>query len=145
MPNHIYNTVTITGDPEIVKLLDKAVRTDDEQSFDFNRVIPRPPIVDDVCSGLLSADVVMSNRNRNWHDWQTANWGTKWNAYELGKPGDGIYKFCTAWSPPFPVIRTLSKLFPELELELSYDDEGDGFSGRMTFKNGRSKTEKHIE
>jgi len=84
----------------------------------------------------LSQQTISENPNRNWYDWRINNWGTKWNAYDFNDIEPGSYGFCTAWSPPIPVIRALSKLFPEVRIEIEYHDEGDEFKGRMVFRNG---------
>ena len=55
-----------------------------------------------------------------WYGWSCDNWGTKWNSAETSiedrcddydKP-ELCYHFSTAWSPPVPVIKELSKQFP---------------------------------
>jgi hypothetical protein len=81
-------------------------------------------------------------RANNWYDWAIQNWGTKWNAYDIYSDNwesDGEIEFCTAWSPPSPVIEKLSTIFPDLIFELGYADEGCGFVGRITFQNGEAQ------
>ena len=136
MPNHVYNTVTVSGDKTIVELLETAVEAGEQQLFDFNRIIPMPAVVDLVCDSGLSWDVQRANPNRNWYDWCNQNWGTKWNAYEIEKRATGVYWFATAWPPPLPVMRTLSTLFPELVIEIDYQEECDWFPGKTVFGNG---------
>ena len=60
----------------------------------------------------------------NWYDWAYKHWGTKWNAcniweietekYKETKPIDKgyfmVYKFNTAWSPPYLIAKKLKKL-----------------------------------
>ena len=145
MPNHVCNTITVSGDRTIVALLDKAVRADDTQPFDFNRIIPKPPIVDHVSAGSLDSQTRHANPNRNWYEWQINNWGTKWNAYDFTAATDGTYEFCTAWSPPIPVILTLSKLFPEVSIEFEYEEECMQFHGRMTVQDGAELSHDWIE
>lgn len=135
MPNHVYNTVTADGDEKVVELLDIAVHSE-ERPFDFNRIVPVPPIVEAICTGGLSLQTQLEHPHRNWYDWQLANWGTKWNAYEFVATEPGRYEFCSAWNPPIPVVRTLSTLFPELSITLIYQEEGEGFNGRAVFEDG---------
>lgn len=87
----------------------------------------------------------------DWYSWNNRNWGTKWDVGILDKDeypdteilvnnGDVsdeiiIYKFNTAWSPPFPVIQELSRQYPELVVDLEYEEE-TGWGGEITFKNG---------
>lgn len=65
-----------------------------------------------------------------WYDWNAHNWGTKWNAY--GQPAEGFgcctseYSFETAWAHPTPVIRALSRKFPNITFQIEYADEDLG-------------------
>jgi hypothetical protein len=69
-----------------------------------------------------------------WYDWSIKNWGTKWNSYDnrFGikdtepQMGDEILYFQTAWSPPDPVMRELSKRIGKI-LRLVSRDEGYAF------------------
>lgn len=81
----------------------------------------------------------------NWYDWAIANWGTKWNAYDVGEwtidegaNGDGratIY-YETAWSPVTDLWLKVSKEYPTLEFFHEFADEGGGFLGDETIMNG---------
>ena len=135
MPNHIYNTVTIDGEEDIVELLDAAVRSE-ERSFDFSKIVPPPSIIEQVTPGDLSLKVQGEHPHRNWYEWQIAYWGAKWNAFDLQEAVPGRYEFSTAWNPPIPVVRTLSALFPELSIKMIYQEEGEGFNGRVVFEDG---------
>ena len=85
--------------------------------------------------------------NSGGHQWCIENWGTKWgicNA-ELENAdyasADSIlyeleYTFDTAWSPPTPVVKKMSEMFPSLTFTLKYFDGSMGFNGRYTCKNG---------
>ena len=46
-----------------------------------------------------------------WYEWQTRNWGTKWNAYEgsyeVNSPTVISLQFDTAWAPPLGVFSAL--------------------------------------
>lgn len=82
---------------------------------------------------------------KSWYDWSCRNWGTKWNAChpddaELQKNGKHhtvVYRFDSAWSPPEPVYRELSKMFPKVDFSLYWQDEGDNEDHNETFKNGK--------
>ena len=141
MPNHVYNIVTATGDDQIVQLLDQAVHADEDRLFDFNRIVPKLPIVDIVYPDLLCAATKDAHPNRNWYAWQIRHWGTKSNSYWFEDSEPGLYRFCTAWSPPLPVVRVLSELFPELEITLDYEEGGEGLCGETTFRDGRIVSE----
>lgn len=137
MPNHVRNTVTVSGQCELLALVDKAVRRDEELPFDFNRIVPKPAVVDLACPTELSLVTQKNHPNRNWYDWCIVNWGTKWNAYDFEAAGTGKYTFYTAWDPPVPVVRSLSRLFPEVEITLEFDEPGMGIYGFLRYKNGR--------
>jgi hypothetical protein len=87
----------------------------------------------------------------NWYDWNVRNWGTKWDVAvsdddsypetELIEEWSDrlIYSFNTAWSPPLPAIETLSKQYPSLTFNLSYEEE-TGWGGEVEFKDGDMTT-----
>jgi len=64
----------------------------------------------------------------SWYDWSPENWGTKWNAYSQPnkRSQDDKVLFQTAWSPPIPIIKALSKKFPEAVIKLECSDEDTG-------------------
>ena len=71
-----------------------------------------------------------------WYDWNTANWGTKWNSCGA-ELENNWFKFDTAWNAPIPVFKKLSELFPAVTFEFIYADEDCGYNtGRGTAKNG---------
>lgn len=63
-----------------------------------------------------------------WYEWNCANWGTKWGAYEFAlrerSDGRALIAFDTAWSPPRPILEKLSSLWPSLVLDVEAVDEG---------------------
>lgn len=73
----------------------------------------------------------------SWYHWSIDNWGTKWNSYEVEYINDNQVTFQTAWNFPYPVIRKLSELYPELTIIAEYYDEEFGYNlGSCTFKEG---------
>jgi len=83
----------------------------------------------------------------NWYDWTCKNWGTKWGAYNISEDGwcgNTLY-FETAWSPPDPVIRRLSEMFPEATFTLKYADEGGGYLGYTEFVGGESGGDVYLD
>jgi hypothetical protein len=83
----------------------------------------------------------------NWYDWNTRNWGTKWDvAVQDGdeypeteltdESEDSLsYHFNTAWCPPIEAITKLSEQYPSLEIELTYEEE-TGWGGTYVFLDG---------
>ena len=75
----------------------------------------------------------------DWYGWQTANWGTKWNAYEQYSNDDNVIEFDTAWSTPHALLEKLSELFPQVTFEVEYADEDFGYNvGRYVLLNGET-------
>jgi hypothetical protein len=75
----------------------------------------------------------------DWYGWQTANWGTKWNAYEQVEHDANVIEFDTAWSTPYSLLVNLSKMFPQVTFEVEYADEDFGYNvGRYVLLNGET-------
>lgn len=82
-------------------------------------------------------DNIRDYGHQDWYSWNTANWGTKWNAYSQEAKEDGAIKFETAWSTPYPVIEALSRKYPEAVISMRYADEDFGHNvGEYTFHGG---------
>lgn len=76
---------------------------------------------------------------KNPIDWARANWNTKWNSYYFELTYDGC-KFDTAWTHPYSIIKKLSEMYPDDEIEVKYADEDIGYNlGHYKIKNS------HIE
>jgi hypothetical protein len=79
----------------------------------------------------LTLELSMEYKKRfgadNWYNWQTANWGTKWNASEVFI-SDNAISFNTAWSAPEPILAALSEKFPEVEFFIQFADEDFGYN-----------------
>jgi|694.fasta_scaffold74135_7 hypothetical protein len=83
----------------------------------------------------------------SWYDFNNREWGTKWDVAvendekypdtELAEESKDflLYKFNTAWAPPISAIEKLSQQYPELEIELEYEEE-QGWGGTTVFANG---------
>ena len=115
MPNHTQNTLHVNGKKSDI---DKFLAHMGEE-MDFEKVIPSP-------ENMFRDNISTKDKERlkaegvpNWYDWQSENWGTKWNAYECEFQKDRFgltYEFLTAWSTPEPVIRKLILDWPDLEI-----------------------------
>lgn len=88
---------------------------------------------------LIQEENVKLYGSSSWYDWSVSKWGTKWNSYNSYYDDSckieeiDYFEFQTAWSPPFPVIKELSKLIGE-SLRMSYYDEGWLFGGVYNVK-----------
>lgn len=115
MPNHITNKLEIKGD---INIINKIIG-DNDCEFSFGIVVPMP-----------------KKEENNWYNWSLANWGTKWDAYEISEitRGNNFAKlsFQTAWSPPKKWLDIVMIKFPELEYVLYWSDEDFPSSGKIT-------------
>lgn len=72
-------------------------------------------------------------------EWAKANWGTKWNAFDVDvNPSDRKIFFNTAWSAPIPIYKALAKQFPKHTISVKYYDEGGWFAGYADIKDGNA-------
>jgi hypothetical protein len=91
----------------------------------------------DLEQGKMALENIEKYGHKDWYSWSIANWGTKWNAYSQFQIEENIISFETAWSTPFPLMEELSRMFPELTIEVTYADEDIGSNcGTYTFANG---------
>lgn len=87
MPNHITNIISFEGDPQAIQKVLRAIAYNDLSkknipdginTIDFNKIIPQH-------AGLYRGDLGIKEMEEygenNWYDWNTGNWGTKWNSY----------------------------------------------------------------
>ena len=73
-----------------------------------------------------------------------SDWGAKRDIYDCDiddVQSDHIRcNFNSAWDPPVNGIINISKQFPNATFELSYEEPGNDFMGRLKTKNGESVT-----
>jgi hypothetical protein len=73
----------------------------------------------------------------DWHDWNCANWGTKWRAYSFEFVSENEIKFDTAWNAPHPVIEKLAALNPAATFRHEWASEDTGSNvGVRDYANG---------
>jgi hypothetical protein len=149
MPNWTENDLTVSGNIIQQDRMAIEIKTD-ENIFDFNKIIPYP-------EGYREQDKIAeewekehpqdwgnldrpkNGYNSGGYGWCCNNWGTKWNACEtvfVKRDRSLAYFFNTAWSPPEPIIRKLSEIYPKLKFTLKYYEQGCGFSGKLVCKGG---------
>jgi Ferredoxin-like domain in Api92-like protein len=66
---------------------------------------------------------------KDWYEWSSANWGTKWDVTVVRDPARDRLSFDSAWSPPREFVERLSLLFPGVRFVLAYAEGGMGFFG----------------
>lgn len=142
MPNWIINRLIIKGNPERIRELLEAIKSE-YQPLDFDRIIPSPEAIhhiglvfspdtpeprsvywiDGSHSRPLTADEQRELENVGYRcsrDWCAANWGTDRIAFEVeidastADLGYVVIKFETAWSPPVRILERLQEEFSEL-------------------------------
>jgi len=133
MPNWCSNNATIVADSAdaIEKMkefktmiderkADKGSDWDGSKNLLFNSFVTRP-----------------KEEEKNWYNWNTANWGTKWDAdlYEITfdeEDNSFCCYFMTAWCPPITFYETMEEM--GFCVDAQYNEDGMGFFGR--FANG---------
>lgn len=113
MPNWCQNVVYISHeDNDKIDFIVEELGKKEPQLF--NALFPRP-----------------ADQEENWYDWNTSNWGTKWDAsvYDHHKEEDGrLYiSFDTAWGPPIGLYEFLYE--NGYDVEAFYNEEGMAFAG----------------
>lgn len=154
MPNWVYNGMSITGDEAKVQevknrlaepyegihivyvgkeCMSKTVTVERDLSF-WNMIRPEGEDLEKYRASLLDGPSF-------WYDWNCANWGTKWEPNEVGfeeRAKDRIvYRFETAWSPPIQALTALSVSYPDVRIELEFEEE-QGWGGTTVFSGGES-------
>lgn len=154
MPNWVYNNLSVTGPAEDVqRLKDHVAQPYTAHYYDFqkNETVPSQVEGDFLLWNCVSPpeekrDLYFAradgseDKTWGWYNWNVNNWGTKWdvsNRCEMEEHDkDHLqYRMETAWSPPLEAIAALSKLFPSVYLELSYEEE-QGWGGTYLFHEG---------
>ena len=137
MPNWCFNRVTVRGDNERVAKVVAAVRgrygDGEECPLDFRRILPPPP---DVGSGEVT--------------WCYEHWGTKWlpqypHVENAGADGEFVVSFQSANTPPQDFVRVLSERFPDVRVELYYDQPDFGYGAELAYMDGALVAEDYWE
>ena len=74
----------------------------------------------------------------DWYEWQTANWGTKWDCnsidtgIEINKPSRFKVEFDSAWCPPTTWLERVQEKYPKLKIKLRWQIEGNQGRGLIT-------------
>lgn len=72
----------------------------------------------------------------SWLNWRREHWGCKWNV-ETSEVNDNVFSFETPWTAPYPIIKKLADMFPELSFRYSWADEDCGYNcGQIDISNG---------
>ena len=145
MPNRCSNTITIKGEKETLQLL-----KDNNFSFDFIRPEPdwmNTPNEDGELPienkhPLYTERVFRKSKKTDdrWYFWRNENWGTKWDIdchdIELVDDNTLVVTGATAWSPPDEILRYATERFPDLEINIKFEESGCDFYGEADFSKG---------
>ena len=156
MPNHVYNTLKLTGNYDDLHILKKLLSMPqpiqlaegrlDFQDINFYSLISPDESIWEEYNGPepkgRSLEESLKFASNHWYDWNIRNWGTKWNAYDKvvchnldDESVDSYYityEFNTAWSPPEGIMKALAKKIYELKLDISFHwtyEEEQGWGG----------------
>jgi len=148
MPNHCQNHLTVSGPPADVTAFVKAA-TDAKSLVDA--FVPMPTELEGTTAGTPADPDEVRERNirlygaPDWYDWANKNWGTKWGDYDtdlLGHTDDtAVFTYTTAWAPMDKAITSISKQFPTLTFEVTYEESGMCFMGVNVDRNGERVAE----
>jgi hypothetical protein len=155
MPNWCYNSLVISGEPEVITKIKEQVsapyetkhldwktnelRTEKvEQPFSYWNII-KPDDLDAYYDNPTTHD---QNGRDHWYNWNIRNWGVKWDASDVYE-SDGdertlVYTFSSPWGVPHSALFALSHQYPTATLELEYEEE-TGWGGAITFVNGEAE------
>lgn len=175
MPNWCHNTLQVSGEPQHLQgFLDAVADPEQNTPLCFDSLVPQPPDLHERVElgleGLINTE--LPDIRLDWYSWRVRHWGTKWEpnfghgvavallteaAVEAGEPpadgaglillpGQAHFSFLTAWSPPTPWVQTASKLYPQLEFQLTWAEPGNDFAGRLQLQAGHGgETELQVE
>ena len=145
MPNHCHNRVTFYSDnkPELIQKLYKIFKSDNI----FGQFVPEPdwkttpneagelPIQPEPDS-IYPPKFPDGKIDDRWYGWRLANWGTKWDAYEVDIDDSELeygfeVTFDTAWSPPEAICYAIKEQFDDLSVSWFYDEPGMEVAGYL--------------
>lgn len=134
MPNHVYNTMSVTGSPEALKAFAEKAKHEDREFSYWNFVTPPQEALDSgeywATRGFVKGEKSGYTAN-NWYEFNVREWGTKWDTYDLDvqvAPKAYYATFSSAWSPPMPVFQAMVEQHPDLEFDFSWEEE-QGWGG----------------
>jgi len=147
MPNHCTNTLEVQGTPYHIRNFARDhYRQPDTWGTDPDHGLKST--LDFSASVPLPADKNQTTFHHAGYDWQCANWGTKWNAYDITpdtfphvlkevEDTEGLtFSFNTAWSPPSEWLVHASTKYPDLTFTLRYEEPGMAFCGWLVAHRG---------
>lgn len=147
MPNHVYNSMTVTGTAYDIQAFIKQAKHEDRELSYWNFVTPPQEALDSgeywETHGFRAGEKVGHTPN-NWYNFNNREWGTKWDTYDLDvqtAPKAFYATFSSAWSPPLQAFEAMVAQHPHLEFEFRWEEEqgwgGEAVGTRGNFMIGR--------
>ena len=152
MPNHCHNRVTFYSDDQeknikfLHDVFSRANDRNDARSV-FGEFISEPdwtttpneagelPIQPEPDS-MYPPRFPDGTTDDRWYSWRLANWGTKWDCYEVDidecdLPNGFEVTFDTAWSPPEEICQALREQYPDVCISWFFDEPGMEVAGYL--------------
>lgn len=106
MPNFMHTKLQFHTDQEKIDDIKEMLNSkcglhpneNEGEVIDFNALVPQAPLKK--WNTLTYGEI----------EWRHTYWGTKWNAMDSKWTSSFELRFTTAWTPPIPIIRELSKM-----------------------------------
>jgi hypothetical protein len=167
MPNWVSNSITIEGNPELIKQVKeqlskpyimpvasvgdlnyKVSEMNIDNVFSFWNIIAPTNLVEYVKQPWTKEGNETISNPDSWYNWNNRNWGCKWDTTnpELEdevENGDNlvlVYSFETAWGTPDNALIELSRQFPSLLITNEYKEE-TGWGGETEYLRGEITAE----
>lgn len=135
MANYCFNVLTIKAkkgnEAELQRFINNFI--DKKGNARFEKIIPLPK---GYFKGNLGKEEREKYGEKNWYDFNIANYGTKWSPYKDSthlsfndRKTIAWVGFDTAWSPCISFVENASVKYPSLDFKLKYKEEGMCFKG----------------
>jgi len=158
MPNHCETDINISGPKAILNEIVKKYFNENGE-LNCDAVIPYPSEykeLDEIAKAWDiqnrdNPDADLSKKpadgfNQGGYEWCCENWGTKWGTYEGQEIIKGVssisFSFCSAWSPPIPVVNKLAQMYPQVCFKMKSYDGGGGYKWELVYENGEITKDK---
>lgn len=151
MPNHCWNTLSVTGPKDDLLAFCAAIDVSENEGAGIIRAfLPFPAELEGELITTPDGTVIGRAFTDEGYNWCLRNWGTKWGDYDtdvLTEPHeltDGTwsvsYGYNTAWGPAVEGVVNISAMFPTLSFQNFYEEMGMGFMGVVNAEKGQ-----HVE
>jgi hypothetical protein len=145
MPNWSFNSLSISGNPEEIAQVKFQVAQPFEREltiWDKEKKVYYDDIVKFDNPVFAFWNIVQPVEFNNYK-----YWGTKWDVaihnddeyptttIEIDEADHLVYRFDTAWAPPEEAVAELSRQYPNLIMDMEYEEE-TGWGGEFTYKAG---------